>query len=241
MGYPDLAARTSEQSVALAAEKSQPFSMAIALNYAAMLHLFCQQSRLALARAEQAAAVCRKYDFRYYLAMAEAVAGWARGMEDTPAEGLAQLKNAIEALRATGADLRLPLYNGLLAQISGRMGQTGQALANIATGFAFQNKNGETWIAAELHRIQGDLLRDGGNVKDAHASYLRALEAAREIKALMVELRAAMRICRLPLSKEKLREARGALKKVYSRFTEGFETTDLKEARCLLEPTSTAA
>jgi len=206
-----------------------------------MLHLFGQQSRLALARAEEAASVCRKYDFRYYLAMAEAVTGWARDIEDTPAEGLAQLKDAVDALRATGAELRLPLYNGLLAQISGRMGQTSQALASIATGFAFLNKTGETWGAAELHRIQGDLLQDAGKVKDAHASYLRALAAAREIKALMIELRTAIRICRLPLSKEKLREARRALKEVYSRFTEGFETAELKEARCLLEPTSTAA
>ncbi len=163
MGYPDQAVRTSDQAVALAAEKSHPFTMAIALDYAAMLQLFCQHSRLALARAEEAAALCRKYDFRYYLAMAEAVAGWARGMQDSPAEDLAQLKNAIEALRATGAEVRLPLYHGLLAQIHGRMGQTGEALANIATGFAFQNKNGETWGAAELHRIQGDLLRDAGN------------------------------------------------------------------------------
>ena len=240
MGYPALAARTSDQAVTMAAEKAHPFSIAIALDYAAMLHLFGQNSRLALARAEEAAAVCRKYDFRYYLAMAEAVAGWARGMEDSPAEGLAQLNNAIEALKATGAELRLPLYNGLLAQIRGRMGQTGQALANIATGVAFQHKNGETWVAAELHRIQGDLLRDAGNVTNAHASYLRALEAAREIKARMVELQAAIRICRLPLSQKKLTEARTALKDVYSRFTEGFETTDLKEAHCLLKASSTA-
>ena len=241
MGFPDLAARTSDQAIALATEKSHPFSLAIALNYAAMLQVFSQQSRLALARAEEAAAVCRKYDFRYYLAMAEAVAGWARGMEETPAEGLAQLKNAVEALRATGAELRLPLYNGMLAQICGRMGQTGEALANIATGFAFQNKNAETWVAAELHRIQGDLLRDAGNVKEARNSYLRALEAARKIKALMAELQAAIRICLLPLSQEKLKDAREALRDVYSRFTEGFETPDLKEVRCLLEPASRSA
>ena len=59
------------------AKLSHPFSLAIALDYAAMLNVFRQEGKLALARAEEASAICRKHGFAYYLAWAEILAGWA--------------------------------------------------------------------------------------------------------------------------------------------------------------------
>jgi predicted negative regulator of RcsB-dependent stress response len=52
-------------------------------------------------------------------------------------------------------------------------------MASLSTGFAFASKNGEEWAAAELHRVQGDLLAAEGKHEPARASYRRGLDAAR--------------------------------------------------------------
>jgi predicted ATPase len=201
LGHPDLAEAKVNETIALAGELANPFTLAIALDYAAMLHVFRQESKLALARAVEAADLCRKHGFAYYLAWADILAGWATAFEGDPASGLAELRCGIEALKSTGAELRLPFYYGLLAEVHGLMGQTSEALANMATALAFQNKHGETWYSAELQRIHGDLLAKAGDACESQNSYRRAVEAARLTGARMFEARAAARLEESPAAR----------------------------------------
>ncbi len=161
-----------------------------------MLHVFRQDSKRTLARANEAAELCRKHGFAYYLAWAEILAGWASAVEGDVATGLLQLRRGLEALKATGAELRLPFYYALVAEVSMLSGQTGEALANIATGFAFQSKNGELWSAPELHRIHGDILSRTGEAAQAQISYQRAVETSRQTGARMFQFRAESRLLR---------------------------------------------
>jgi len=226
LGYPDLASRRSEEAVG-EARKSHPFSLAIALNYAAMLNLFARESRKALSLAEEATAVCRRYDFAYYGSMAEIVAGWAEAMEGSAEGGLARLRGGFDGLKATAAELRVPFYHALLAEASARAGKSAEALANVSSGLAFQSKNQEIWSASYLHRVEGDLLIEAGRREEARASYERAVTAANRVGARMMQIRALTQLCRLGHPRE-------ALKGLYLQFTEGFETEDLREARSLL-------
>lgn len=198
LGDAGKAVAKSEESIALAYEVSHPFSIAIALDYAAILNVFRQETSLARARAAEASAVCRKHGFAYYLAVAEILGGWAAALEGDTAAGLLQLRHGLDALKAMGAELRLPFYYGLLAEVYGRAGQVGEALANIASGFAFQSKNAETWSSPELHRIHGDVLLQSGHTEQSRASYWRAIELARQTGARLFELRAATRLRELP-------------------------------------------
>ena len=59
---------------------------------------------------------------------------------------------------------------------------------------------------------------------------------ARQVKSL--ELRAAVSLSRLWQRQGKLDEARQLLGEVYGRFTEGFDTTDLIEAKQLIDELS---
>jgi predicted ATPase len=132
--------------------------------------------------------------------MAEILAGWATEMERGNSAGMHRLRRGLDALKDTGAELRLPFYYGLLAEICGRAGQSGEALANIATGFAFLSKNGEMWAAPELHRIHGDLLLRGGDEVQAQASYRRAIATAGQIGSRLFEKRATDRLRSLQIS-----------------------------------------
>ena len=232
LGYPDLALARSQETIAAAGE-AHPFGLAIALTYAAMLHVFRQESKEALALAQEAGGVCGRYDFAYYLSMAEIVAGWSRVMQGDAGPGLSQLRHGFDALRATGAELRLPFYHALLAEACARAGKLGEALASISSGLAFQSKNGEVWAAPYLHQIHGDLLLQDGNYAQARASYERALEAAQQTGARLLALRSAVRICRMGHDQDSVRPI---LQDLCSQFTEGFDTPDLREARRILSP-----
>jgi DNA-binding SARP family transcriptional activator len=197
-GHPDHAASTIQDAIGEATRIASPFSIALALDYAALLFTFARQSKLALKYARHAISVCRRHDFAYYRSMAEIVAGWAAAVEEDARSGLEQLRAGLEMLRSTGAEIRLPFYYGLLAEICALNGNMGEALANLSTAFAFQNKNGEMWCSADLHAIQGDLLLHTKNPEQARQSYRNAVEAALRVGSVMLEQRARSRLKQFP-------------------------------------------
>lgn len=95
-----------------------------------MLQVFRGESRAALEHGREAVELCSCYAFAYYLATANVLTGWARAAEGDGDAGLAQLRQGIEALRALGAEIRLPYYFALLAETLGRAGSMGEALAS---------------------------------------------------------------------------------------------------------------
>jgi predicted ATPase/DNA-binding SARP family transcriptional activator len=196
LGRPDHALAAVERALEAARQVSHPFSRAIALVYAAMLHVFRDDRAQALQWAREAVDVCRTHQFAYYLSMAEILAGWAVAMEGRAEEGLAQMRQGLDRFRATEAELRLPFYLGLQAQVCSLLGNIGEAMASLSSGFAFQSKNGENWPASDLHRVHGDLLRGAGNEEQARASYQRAVEAARQSGSRSFEQRAGERLQR---------------------------------------------
>jgi predicted ATPase len=69
----------------------------------------------------------------------------------------------------------------------------------------------------------------------AEAHFERELAVAREQQAKSWELRASMGMARLWGVQGKRDEARRVLAPVYARFTEGFDTLDLKDAKASLD------
>jgi len=177
------------EAIAAAQRMRHPFSQAIALDYAAMLHAFRGESRAALERGREAVEMCNRHGFAYYLAMANILTGWAAAAEGDLDGGLAQLREGMEAMRGLGAEIRLPYYFALLAETFGRAGLVGDAMASLSAGFAFVSKNGEKWAAAELYRVQGALLAAGGKPGEARAIYRRGIQAARQSGSLAFERR----------------------------------------------------
>ena len=96
----------------------------------------------------------------------------------------------------------------------------------------------ERWSIAELLRIKGDLSllqgapgRRGGGRGTVPASARSGAPARRPCPA---ELRAAASFARLLRDQGRSGEGTELLQPVYDRFTEGFDTVDLKAAKALL-------
>jgi len=111
-----------------------------------------------------------------------------------------------------------------------------EALSLFADALTRVENTGERWFEAELHRLQGELTLSGSNpaVDGAESCFQRALAVAREQDAKLWELRAAMSLARLWREQGRRKEASDLLVPVYNWFTEGFDTSDLKDARALL-------
>ena len=91
---------------------------------------------------------------------------------------------------------------------------------------------------SELLRIKSELLLLHGAPAAAAAAedhFRQALDWARRQGALSLELRAATSLARLQRDQGRPADAMALLQPVYDRFTEGFETADLKAAKMLLD------
>ena len=154
------------------------------------------------------------------------------------AGGLRALRGGLEQ----AGDARfLPRFLLLLGELAGCLGDAGEVapgLAIVEETLARCAARDERWYLAELLRIKGELaILEGAPDAAATAEehFLRALDCARPQGAMSWELRAAIGLARLWRDQHRAAEAREILRSVYDRFTEGFDTADLREAKSLLE------
>lgn len=87
---------------------------------------------------------------------------------------------------------------------------------------------------SELHRLEGIAFVGLNRLDEGQSSLEAALRVARHQQAKSYELRAAISLARLWGEQGRRTEACDLVAPVYSWFTEGFDTADLKEAKALL-------
>jgi predicted ATPase len=151
--------------------------------------------------------------------------------------GLRLLRTSIEELPETSYQPYLTWFLGVLAEGLGRAGQVAQGLDAIDKALARSERNEDRWCVAELLRIKGELLLLQGisGAAAAEDHYQQALDWARRQGALSWELRTATSLARLWGDQNRSAEAIALLAPIYNRFTEGFETDDLKAAKALID------
>jgi predicted ATPase len=146
------------------------------------------------------------------------------------------MRAGLEIFRLTGAEIGRGFFHTLIAEAYGKAGQPTEGLTVLAQTETIPSRAEEVFVEAELHRVRGDLLvMEGAPSSAVEPHYERALSLAREQQARSLELRAALSMSRLWLAENEPAKARALLEPVYSWFTEGFETPDLKDARALLD------
>jgi predicted ATPase len=238
LGYPDQALQHSQDARSRARELAHPFSLAVALDYAAMLHQFRRDVPATQELAEATIALCREQGMTFYLAWGTALRGWALAVQGQGETGIAQIRQGLAAFRETGSiGLLWWLSAPLLAEAYGQDGQPGEGLHVVAEALE------GSFYEAEQHRLKGELMltQSSGQrlapsvQKEAEDCFLKAIEIARRQQAKSWELRATMSLARLWRQQGKQAEAHKMLSEVYNWFTEGFDTKDLQEAKTLLE------
>jgi predicted ATPase len=242
LGYPDQALTKSQEAVALAKGLSRPFSLALALGFAAWFHSFRRAEQLAREQAEAVITLSTEQGFPYWLANGTMVRGGALTEQGEVEEGIAQIQKGLAAFRSIGAEVGRIWSLAMLAEAHGKVGQVGEGLAVLAEALDLVDKTGERVKEAELYRLKGELTLQaqiqGPTSKvaeEAETCFLKAIEVARHQQAKSLELRAVMSLSRLWQQQGKKDEACNLLTKIYGWFTEGFDTKDLQEAKALLD------
>lgn len=234
LGYPNQALDRMTSALTRARGLGDPFSVTLALVYAAMLHQFLGDPDQAGSLAEQAAALCNEYGFGYYQAWPPIIQGWVLSVSGRAAEGVARIGEGLNGLRQIQSRLREPYYLGLLAQACIAAGQTDQAMKHVRDAFVVIENGGESWVEAEIHRIKGDLQERDGDFLGAELSHQRAFSLAGQQNARSFALRAAISLGRVWAKQGKHVEAQKLLRDVRGRFEGQADAPDLSELDLLL-------
>ena len=133
----------------------------------------------------------------------------------------------------------LPL--GELAACLGTVGEVAQGLRTVDEALARCEARDERWYEAELLRIKGELMlheSEHRSVEEAERHFNRSIEVARHQSASSWELRTAVSLGRLRISQDRRADALNILTSVCGKFTEGFETVDMRNAKAMIEQLS---
>jgi predicted ATPase len=142
----------------------------------------------------------------------------------------------IDLWRSAGSTIFTPEQEFMLAIAHADSGQFDDAWSCIGKAMTAMHATKERWCEAEAHRVAGEIALKSPrrDVAKAQTYFEHALTLARAQQAKSWELRAAMSLARLLSDQGKRQTARDLLAPIYGWFTEGFDTSDLRNAKALL-------
>ena len=236
LGSLDRALKLADDAMDLATKLNHPYTKAYALFHTGLLHLWMRNHATARERALAVLEISDKHEFLIWKAAATCLLGAARAGMGQPEDGLLELKQGMETY--TGLKTP-PVFWPILLLLQGgtcvQAGRPEEALPLIDEALTIIGGHSRNPLLAEFYRLKGEALLMISENNMAHAESLirLALDHAREQQTAMFELKASMSLTRLLQKQGKPEEGQQLLSTAYGKFTEGFSTVDLTEARDL--------
>jgi tetratricopeptide (TPR) repeat protein len=237
-GYPDSALKRADEAMALAKRLNHPFTLAYATFHTGILHMWRQEMAPTEARALAMLEIAEEHDFQIWKAIATILHGAAQTALGQPEEGLAEIDRGMTLYQD---HITPPVFWPMLVAIQATaLGMTGNPAAGLSLLEELLAGMGRSRVSSnmpEIDLLMGDLLlaASPANAAAARTLYQQTLAMAQEKQIAMLELKAATRFCRLALLEGQAEQAGQQLRQCYEKFTEGFATADLLEARALLD------
>ncbi|MFO1111332.1 MAG: BTAD domain-containing putative transcriptional regulator [Bradyrhizobium sp.] len=236
LGYPDQAIIRCEAAMRQARQLAHAPTLAQCLAFgAAQAFAVGNDTQLALC-VQELRSLTREHGYPQWSALVPIFEGHLQLMRGEAREAITLMRQGLDARRANGVTLFNSNFTIPLAEALEKDGKSGEAFALLDEQIAFVKGTGELWCAAGLHRLRGQLLLKGSmpDFAGAQAEFLVAIDIARRQSAKLWELRAAASLASLWRDQGKHGEARDLVASVYGWFTEGFDMSDLENAKALL-------
>jgi predicted ATPase len=132
-----------------------------------------------------------RYNFAFWLAIANILRGWGRSALGATAEGIACMENGIQEYRVVGQVLGMPYFLGLKAEALYLADRTAEALETIKEAESFAQRTSVHFWSAELRRLRGVFLTAlDAQEAEIDASFCAAVRVAREQKSVSLQKRA---------------------------------------------------
>ena len=228
LGRPDTALDRARSAIQL--PDTQPaltHARAFAYAQAAIVSQLRLEPQRCLEFAERAIEDASRDGYTLRLAAGVILRGWALAALGDAETGVAEITRGLGLSRSTGARMDDAYYLGLLADALAGADRRDDALRVLDEGLGAVRTSRAFFYEAELHRLRGEILLAMGETEGGERSLRDALEVARRQESPSLELRAAISLSRHGRDGESLAGA-------YRRFTEGFDTPDLRTAEGLL-------
>ncbi len=237
LGDPDEARKVDRESRELARTIGHAFSLGHALDFTGYLACYCRLPAELMTAAEEETALAAEQGFELWQALGTIHKGAGLLLKGQPGEALPVILAGLGAFRATGAELRLPAYLGLLADAYLQSSRFDEAQKSLGEGLAIAEKNDDRSHEAELNRLKGELALVAAPPEPSAAEvcFRRALEIARQQESRGWELRAATSLARLYKQHGRIDEARALLSAIHGSFKNTSATPDLTDAAALLD------
>ena len=232
-GYPDQALRLAKQ--AAQETKGHPVTISIVLTWAIFVFHWAGDLASAETYIERAIAHSATHSLLPFQTAAFGLKGELLIKQGDVDSGMDLVRTSLEALRADRYEMYTAALGGALAAGLASVGQFDQALTTINEIITEVQPNGDLFNLPELLRLRGSFLDRIADVEGADRCFLQSLELARRQAAPSWQLRTSIDLARLRLRQDRRTEAYELLAAAYARFSEGFDTDDLKAAKRLLD------
>jgi predicted ATPase len=234
-GYASRAVTVATQALHQATALDHPLSLCLCLIYRVRLFLWTGEWSEAERIIDRLIAYAEKYSLRSHHAICLGLKGELSLRQGDTEAGLRLLNASLNALEASQHQIITPVFTSDLAICLARAGRPDEADAAIDRAMACGEPTRPHFYLPEMMRIKGELLASGPHSCEAENWFSCSLDLAREQSALAWELRTATSLAHLWGRQGRSDKAARVLRPIYDRFTEGFDTLDLRAAKRLLD------
>jgi predicted ATPase/class 3 adenylate cyclase len=233
LGYPEPAVKRGVRAVELARQLNHPVTLAYTLFHVGFHDLWRHELELVQERASGVLEIAEEQDYQIWKAVGLVLQGVAMTGLGRPEEGLPRMDQGIALYEGLKTP---PIFWPLLLSVRARGFALGDrpddALRLIDE--ALEMISERNFLYPEFSLLKGDLLVALEDAEAAEPLFRNGLEVARDLGLRTPQLQAATRLTRLRRAAGKQAEI-NMLRAIYETFTEGFDTTDLAEARAVLD------
>jgi predicted ATPase len=191
----------------------------------------------AIERCGEGLRIAREQEYAYVAALGTMIRGWAEGEKGDPRAGAGQIERGLVGFRSTGAEIVVPFFLTLQAELLVRAGGWEESLPLLDDAIARIRRWGESWQEPEVHRVRGLALCAGNGDKlspEAEAAFVVALETAVNRGADAWRIRACSDYARQLSRAGRREEAEQILDPVLTGRRSGAEYPDVGRAEDLL-------
>jgi class 3 adenylate cyclase/tetratricopeptide (TPR) repeat protein len=236
LGHAEESLARSDLSLERAEQVGGPVTRAQAWGVRSLYHLSRTEAAEFGRWVEKTRAHSVDHDLGYWRTVSSLLSGWLRGRAGEVELGTARLEESLGAYLASGSRLGLPHFKVLLADLRLAAGDRRGALDALLAGEEYIEETGERLSESELFRFKARVLM-AGDSPDTHgatAAYERAVAAAHDQNAKMLELRAATRLAAHQRSNGEPVTALDELATLCQWFPAASELPDVARARTLV-------
>jgi predicted ATPase/DNA-binding winged helix-turn-helix (wHTH) protein len=236
-GFADQARRIAKSAIDDSLNRGNPLSICVALTFSSQVFFWSGNFQAAGDYFERLIDYAGQQSLEVYRAAGLGRKGALAIARDELRTGINLLRGALETLTTLKMNVLLTLFMGALAEGLRKSGQVEEAFAIINQTIELATDRGSTFDMAELLRVKAQILAAMPQYGRGPAveCLTESLAVAKAQSALALELRSTIDLARLLTEIGRRDQARHDLALVYGRFTEGFETADLKIAHQLME------